>query len=492
VPSRADGDQTRAWWRDAVVYQIYPRSFQDTDGDGVGDLKGIESRLDHLVDLGVDALWLSPIYPSPMADFGYDVADFTDVDRTFGTLPDFDALLSSAHARRLRLLMDLVPCHTSIEHRWFSERPDFYVWHEGDAPPNNWRSAFGGPAWTWHEGRRAWYLHSFYPEQPDLDWRNPDVVAAMQDVIGFWIQRGVDGFRLDAIDRIGKDPELRDDPPASGPPLFPIGHPDYAALDHRYSKGTEEVRAGLAALRAAAGDALLVGEVYLPPADWPRYLESLDTVFAFELSHAQVSWEAGAMRGAIQRALAATGRPSWAFSNHDSPRLPTRLGPDNLRVAAMLLLTLPGPGFLYCGDEIGLPDGPGADPPFDRSGRDGARHPMPWERAPHGGFTTGEPWLEVVEPEAGPAAEQRGDPESLLSLYRRLIALRPGLGPELECVDADPAVLAYRRGDLVVALNVTPEAVPAPVATDVVLATGEGALADGRLAPHAGIVARAA
>lgn len=196
------------WWRDAVVYQVYPRSFQDSDGDGVGDLRGIAHRLDHLVDLGVDALWLSPIYPSPLADFGYDLTDHTAVDPTFGTLADLDRLVAEAHARGLRLLMDFVPCHTSIEHPWFGEHPDRYIWADGGArggPPNNWRSAFGGPAWTFDERRGRWYLHSFYPEQPDLDWRNPDVVEAMQAVIGFWVDRGVDGFRLDAIEQLVKD-----------------------------------------------------------------------------------------------------------------------------------------------------------------------------------------------------------------------------------------------------------------------------------------------
>jgi alpha-glucosidase len=387
--------------------------------------------------------------------------------------------------------MDLVPCHTSIAHPWFTKHPEYYVWHRGDAPPNNWCAAFGGPAWTWHEGRQAFYLHSFYPEQPDLDWRNPDVARAMQEVIRFWIDRGVDGFRLDAIDRIGKDPELRDDPTATALPLFPNEHPDQAALELRHSKGTDEVRAGLAALRAAAGDAFLVGEIYLSTDDWPRYLESLDTVFAFELSHAQVRWEAPAMRDAIERALAA-GVPAWAFSNHDNARLPTRLGRDNLRLAAMLLLTLPGPAFVYQGDEIGLGDGPGHDPPFDRAGRDTHRHPMQWEPGPHGGFTSGDPWLPSVDPEVRSVAGQRGDPSSLLTLYQELIDLRRDLGPDLAWVECNPDVLAYRRGSLVVALNVTDGERPAPAVGEVVIATEEDALAGKQLAPHAGIVARAA
>jgi alpha-glucosidase len=200
------------WWQDAVIYQIYPRSFQDSDGDGIGDLPGIERRLDHLAWLGVDALWLSPIYPSPMYDMGYDVADYKGVDPLFGTLEDFDRLVAAARERGLRVVLDVVPCHTSIEHPWFTEHRDWYIWRD---KPNNWLSAFGGSAWSELDGR--YYLHSFYPEQPDLDWRNPEVVAAMQDALRFWVERGAAGYRVDAIDRLLKDPELRDDPPATEP-----------------------------------------------------------------------------------------------------------------------------------------------------------------------------------------------------------------------------------------------------------------------------------
>src|SRR3954453_7915199 len=325
------------WWRDAVVYQIYPRSFQDSNGDGVGDLPGIASRLDHLVDLGVDALWLSPIYPSPMADFGYDVSDYTDIDPVFGTLDDFDRLLEQAHARGLRLLMDLVPCHTSIEHRWFSEHPEWYIWAD---EPNNWVSAFGGSAWTWHEGRGRYYLHSFYPEQADLDWRNPEVVEAMQGVIRFWLDRGVDGFRLDAIDRLLKDRELRDDPPARERPVLPMSEAE-AALALTNSRNAPDIGDALAAIREAAEDAPLVGEVYLPSAKWQPYLEQLDAVFAFELFHAR--WEAAELRRVIEASLAVRGPndtgAAWVLSNHDFGRLSTRFGHENERAAAELLLT---------------------------------------------------------------------------------------------------------------------------------------------------------
>ncbi len=341
-----------AWWDNAVIYQVYPRSFRDSNGDGVGDLAGIAAGLDHIRSLGADAIWLSPIYPSPLADFGYDVSDFKGVDPVYGTLDDFDRLVEAAHSRGLRLLMDLVPCHTSIEHPWFRERPEFYVWADGDRPPNNWLATFGGPAWSRDDRTGRWYLHSFYPEQPDLDWRNPDVVAAMQDVVRFWLDRGVDGFRLDAIDRLVKDADLRDDPPASAPFGLPLPE-EYARLEHLYSTNSPDIRHALAALREAAGDALLVGEVYLPAAQVTPYLEQLDAAFAFELFHAP--WDAGALRAAI----AASGeRAAWVLSNHDFPRLPDRFGRENVRAAAMLLLTLPGMVFVYQGEELGQGDGP--------------------------------------------------------------------------------------------------------------------------------------
>jgi alpha-glucosidase len=430
------------WWEDAVVYQIYPRSFQDSDGDGVGDLRGIEQRLDHLSYLGVDAFWLSPIYPSPLADFGYDVADYTAIHPVFGTLDDFDSLVAAAHERGLRVLLDLVPSHTSIEHPWFRQHPDRYIWSPDDGPPNNWAAAFGGPAWSRDPESGRWYLHSFYPEQPDLDWRNPEVVEAMQDVVRFWIARGVDGFRVDAVNVVVKDAELRDDPPASGTFPLPLSG-EAAELDHRYSGNRPEVTEALAALREAARDALLVGEVYLETAQYPRYLDHLDLVFAFELLHSP--WNADRLRAAIEPALALE-RLAWVLSNHDFPRLATRIGEQHVRDAAILLLSLPGTAFVYQGDEIGLTDGPGADPPFDRAGRDRHRHPMQWDASPTGGFTTGRPWLPSVDPEHRNVEAQRGDRDSLLDLYRRLIRHRRELPREVRFVDAGPGVLAYERG----------------------------------------------
>jgi alpha-glucosidase len=478
-----------------VVYQVYPRSFQDSDGDGVGDLAGIRSRLDHLAWLGVDALWLSPIYPSPMADFGYDVSDYTDVDPVYGDLAEFDRLVEAAHERGLKLLMDLVPCHTSIEHPWFREHPDWYIWADR---PNNWVAAFGGSAWERYPypaqpaepaasglGDR-YYLHSFYPEQPDLNWRNPEVVAAMQDVLRFWIERGVDGYRIDAIDRLMKDPELRDDPPASEPYGLPVSDEEakLALSNSRNGPGTSEA---LAKVRDAVGGAFLVGEVYLPSARWQPYIEHFDAAFAFELLLA--SWDARIVGAAIE-ACAKTGKAAWAMSNHDFGRLATRFGSENARAAAMMLLTLPGPAFLYQGDEIAQGDGPPGESRFDRAGRDRFRRPMQWDGSPGGGFSSGEPWLPPVDPAERNVEAQRDDPGSTLTLVRELIALRRELGDGFELLDAEDGVVAYRRDGHVIAINTTAQQRPVPLRGEPRLATVQDALRGDTLAPHAGVVAQ--
>ena len=471
------------WWRDAVVYQVYPRSFQDSDGDGIGDLRGVRSRLDHLERLGVDAIWLSPIYPSPLADLGYDVADHTGVAPEYGTLEQFDELLADAHARGIRVLLDLVPSHTSIEHPWFRRHPDWYVWSDA-GPANNWLASFGGSAWTRDAETRRWYLHSFYPEQPDLDWRNPEVRAAFADVIRFWRARGVDGFRVDAIDRVMKDQRLRDDPPAGAPFGLPLPR-EYAALAHVHSTDDPEIGLALGAIREAAGDAFLVGEVYLPTARLHRYLEHFDLAFAFEFLHAR--FDAEELRGVI--AAAPGGRLAWVLSNHDFPRLATRLGERRAALAAMLLLTLPGAAFIYQGDEIGMQDGPGADPPIDRAGRDAHRHPMQWDPTPSGGFTSGRPWLPMTDPERRSVAVQEGDERSTLALYRTLIALRRALRGPLELVDSSPEVLAFTRGDHMVALNLGDSARPFPGSGEPVLSTlGPRHQARASLAPFEGAV----
>jgi alpha-glucosidase len=475
-----------AWWREGVLYQVYPRSFADSDGDGSGDLRGIVERLDHLAWLGVDALWLSPFYPSPLADMGYDVADYTDVAPEYGTLADLDELIARAHERGIRVLLDLVPSHTSIEHPWFREHPDRYVWSD-DGPANNWVASFGGPAWSRDEVTGRWYLHSFYPEQPDLDWRNPGVRAAIGDVIRFWTARGVDGFRVDALDRVMKDVALRDDPPATAPSPWPAPA-EYTALDHVHSLNDPEIGVALAALREAAGDAFLVGEVYLTAAQLRPYLEHLDQVFAFELPHG--AFEARRLRDVIARTTPLE-RVAWVLSNHDFPRVATRVGESRARLAAMLLLTLPGAAFLYQGEEIGMVEGPGADPPIDRAGRDPHRHPMQWEPAPSGGFTTGTPWLPQTDPERRSVAGQRGQAGSMLELYRALISVRSELTGPLEPLDAGPDVLAYRRGAHVVALNLGERPAEMPVAGEPLIATDRRIGAGDALPGGAGTVVRA-
>jgi len=448
-----------------VVYQIYPRSFQDSDGDGSGDLRGVVERLDHVAALGADAIWLSPFYPSPWADGGYDVAVYQGVDPRFGTLSDADALIAAAHQRGLEVLFDVVPCHTSIEHPWFREHPDWYVWSDRDGPQNNWRATFGGPAWSRDPVSGGWYLHSFYPEQPDLNWRNPEVPKAFGEVLRFWLARGVDGFRIDALDRLLKDPQLRDDPPADGPPDLPEAHMD-AGLAPRNSRNAPDIGTAVGQLRAAAPEALLVGEVYLLSDGLAPYLEHLDACFSFELLHAP--WEADRVRAAIA-AAAATGQAAWVLSNHDFPRLPDRVGPQNVRAAALLLLTLPGTAFLYQGDELGMADG--ADGGHDRAGRDRHRAPMPWDATDNHGFTAGEPWLPVDAPADGTAEQQAGDPASMLAWYQALIALRRTLDGDVEVLDAAPGVVAFRRGKHVIALNLGGEPQPPPAVREVVLAT---------------------
>jgi alpha-glucosidase len=490
------------WWRDATIYQVYPRSFQDSDGDGEGDLPGIIARLGHIASLGADAVWLSPIYPSPMADGGYDIADYEGVRPEFGTLADVDALVAEAHRLGLKVLLDAVPCHTSIAHPWFRDRPDFYVWSDRDGPQNNWRSTFGGPAWSPDPHGRGWYLHSFYPEQPDLDWRNPEVGEAFGAALRFWLDRGVDGFRLDALDRLLKDPQRRDDliRGAGSPVVLPEANPEYALLEHDRSRNAPDVGVAVARLRAAVGDAFLVGEVYLRSEGLAPYLTDLDAAFSFELF--QAPWTEAAVRAALQ-ASAALGedRAAWVLSNHDFPRLPQRVGARNVRTAALLLLSLPGAAFVFQGDEIGMGDGPGQPsgiPVDDRSGRDAHRHPMAWDATENGGFTTGTPWLPVVDPAAANVADQERDPSSLLYLYRDLIALRRDTlrGPLALIDNTAPGVLAFTRGGAhIVALNLGDAPAPAPAAGITLRHTHDRVRADAHvstLAPGEGFIATTA
>jgi len=471
-------DVEPAWWRSAVVYQIYPRSFADSDGDGVGDLAGIGSRLDYLAALGVDAVWLSPIYPSPMADFGYDVSDYTDIDPVFGDLAAFDVLLAEAHARGLRIILDWVPNHTSSRHPWFLEsrssrdsaKRDWYVWRDGhgDNPPNNWVSAFGGPAWTRDGATGQWYLHLFLEEQPDLNWANAGVVDAMHQTLRFWLDRGVDGFRADVVHLIGKDEALPDQP-AEVAQLDIVGTHDYA--------GTHALLRGIrAVLDDYDQERVMVGEVTLssPSKLVPYYGQGdeLHMVFNFALMH--LPWTAEAFAGALDAAdgllSSPVAWPCWVLSNHDQPRQRSRFSgsEEQARAAAVLLLTLRGTPFLFAGEELGLLD---ADIPdaarLDPGGRDGSRAPIPWDAAAPYGWPS-RPWLPFPpEPGLRNAETESADPDSMLQLYRRLLALRKRSGAlqlgSWRRRDAPEGTLLYerRRGDelRLVAANFTAAAV---------------------------------
>jgi alpha-glucosidase len=468
---------TAPWWRRGVIYQVYPRSFQDADGDGVGDLAGVRGRLPYLARLGVDAVWLSPFYRSPMADFGYDVSDHCDVDPRFGTLADWDELAAAAHRLGLRLILDYVPNHTSIEHPWFRDpaKRDWYLWREGapDAPPTNWVSNFGGSAWTWDDERGAWYYHAYLPEQPDLNWRNPELREAMLGVLRFWVERGADGFRIDALRQCIKDDGWRDNPPN---PAWREGEDPYAALIPQYTTDRDEVLELVGLMRDAVGpERALIGELYLPIERLVRYYGAgLDLPSNFHLISTPWTAEAiGTHVGAYEAALPPAAWPNYALGNHDRPRIATRVGAAQARVAAVLLMTLRGTPTLYYGDELGLrdvpvPPGRVQDPwelrvPGRGLGRDPVRTPMPWSSGPAAGFCPPgvEPWL-PLDPEADRlnVSAQEADDGSLLCLYRRLLAMRRAeeslaLG-DWSGLCAAGGVLAYVRGGrFLVALNLT-------------------------------------
>jgi alpha-glucosidase len=478
----ADAGSAEPWWKSAVMYQIYPRSFADSNGDGVGDLEGIRRRLAHLAWLGVDAVWLSPFYRSPMQDFGYDVADYCDVDPLFGSLADFDRVLAEAHAHGLRVLIDWVPNHTSDQHPWFvasrasrrSPQRNWYVWRDGrgDGPPNNWRRAFGeGPAWTRDAASGQWYLHLFLPGQPDLDWSNPEVERAMHDTLRFWLDRGVDGFRVDVVHALGKDPVLPDNPP--GLDAFPM-----SALNDQPSTHPI-VRRIRGVLEEYPGDRVMVGEVFLLSTEQvARYYGEGDELhLAFNFPPLFAPWDAGAWRGEIERVatwIESRGAwPTWVLSNHDNRRHRSRYGGSEARAraAAVLLLGLRGTPFLYAGEELGLEDAtvtPSRQ--LDPGGRDGSRAPIPWSIAAPHGWDGADPWLPWPPDAASRSVEALcDDPTSILHLYKRLLAARRGsqalrLGT-LELVDAPEGVVAWERacGDdhRLVVVNFT--AAPRPI-----------------------------
>lgn len=477
------------WWQTGVVYQIYPRSFQDSNGDGIGDLQGIIDRVDHLNgtpdSLGVDAIWLSPTFPSPMKDFGYDVADYTAVSPEFGDLAAMDALIGACHARGIKLLLDYVPNHSSDQHPWFRasrssrDNPfrDWYYWRDpkpDGSPPNNWLGAFGGGGWELDPATGQMYLHSFLKEQPDLNWRNPAVVRAMHDVLRYWFRRGIDGFRIDVLGMVLKDPQLQDNP-ANEAWDPSVDRRERSRQIWRYNRNWPEVFDATRALRAVADefpDKMLVGEVFGSAETLAAYygggaLDGLHLAFNFNLLGGydlpHTAWDAAAWRhtvAAAEAALPPGAQAAWALGNHDQPRLVTRYnfdgrGVERARAAAMVLLTLRGTPFVYYGEEIGMrdvaiPEGRLQDPArFRATGRDPERTPMQWADVPGGGFTTGEPWLPVGDLAANVAVEQ-DDPDSLLALYRQLIRLRratPALhSGTYQALDGGPhEVFAYER-----------------------------------------------
>lgn len=488
--------ESHLWWQRGVVYHVYPRSFADSNGDGVGDLPGITGRLDYLAELGVDAVWLSPIYTSPMADFGYDITDHTDVDPLFGTLSDFDELVTEAHLLGLKVLLDYVPNHTSCEHPWFREsrssrnnpKRDWYLWADPAAdgdPPNNWLSVFGGPAWTFDERTGQYYHHAYLAEQPDLHWYNPEVREAMISVLRSWLDRGVDGFRVDALRRLVVDESLRDDPPN---PDYRPGQDPYNALEPVHTTDRPEVHGAVAEMRrtldedAEPGERLLIGELYLPIERLVRYYgedgkdgEGIHLPSNMHLiSTPHRAEEIAKLIEQYESALPEGAWPNWVLGNHDRSRVASRLGPGQARIAAMLLLTLRGTPTIYYGDELGMDDvrvpSEMVQDPHEKNvpgigmGRDPERTPMQWSAEENAGFCDADirPWLPVADDyrEVNVATEAE-DPESMLGLHRKLIALRraePALAVgSYDSVYAGGDLLCYGREHagrrFVIALN---------------------------------------
>jgi alpha-glucosidase len=469
---------TATWWKRGVIYQIYPRSFQDSNGDGVGDLRGLTERVEYLHWLGVDALWISPIYPSPMADFGYDIADYCNIDPIFGTLEQFDVLVARVHNLGLKIILDFVPNHTSDQHSWFLEsrssrasaKRDWYIWaypKSDGSPPNNWLSNFGGSAWTFDPETEQYYYHAFLERQPDLNWRNRNVRDAMYKALRFWLDRGVDGFRVDVMWHLIKDAELRDNPPN---PAYKEGRPDIERFHQLRSADQPEVHEVVEEMRNVLDDyrdRVLIGEIYLP-------LERLMAYYGKDLSGAQLpfnfqmifaSWNARSLAAIIrdyEAALPKDGWPNWVLGNHDQHRLSSRIGVDQVRIAAMLLLTLRGTPTIYYGEEIGMIDVAISreqvqDPwelrePGLGMGRDPERTPMQWDGGPGAGFTVGRPWLPVSPNyQVCNVAKQKAAQGSLLNLYRDLITLRRRWNTlsagGFKFLDEFPNLLAYERFD---------------------------------------------
>lgn len=525
----------RRWWQTTTIYQIYPRSFQDSNGDGVGDLRGIIARIPYLKQLGIETVWISPFFPSPMKDFGYDISDYCGIDPLFGSMDDFDALLAELHANGLRLILDLVPNHTSDQHPWFSEsrlsrsspKRDWYIWrdaHGDGGAPNNWLSEFGGSAWTFDPVTSQFYHHAFLVEQPDLNWRNPNVRAAMHEVMRYWLRKGVDGFRVDVMWHLMKDAQFRDDPPN---PAYDANQPPYESLLTRYSADVDDVHDVVRGLREVVDefdDRLLIGEIYLPLERVVAYygdnLGGAHLPFNFTLL--STPWSATEIEALVKRyeALLQTDAwPNWVLGNHDRRRLASRVGSDQLRNAAMLLLTLRGTPTLYYGDELGMLH---ADIPPDRVrdpweisvpgkgiGRDGVRTPMQWSSEPDAGFSSVEPWLPLGENWKTENVERLiKDSASVLNFYRRLIEFRKdSLALQVgnyEGIGSENGALWFARTHgterLWIALNLASDPVTlvsAPERGEIVLSThfdrdGEATGGPMELRPNEGVIVRIA
>lgn len=464
------------WWQRGIIYQVYPRSFQDSNSDGVGDLKGIIRRLDYLKWLGVKAVWLSPVYPSPMADFGYDISDYTNIDPLFGTLEDFDLLLKETHARNLKLLMDFVPNHTSDQHSWFKEsrssknnpKRDWYMWYDalpnGD-PPNNWLSVFGGNAWEWDENTGQYYYHAFLKEQPDLNWRNREVREAMYNIMRFWLSKGIDGFRIDVLWHLIKDKQLRDNPKN---PYYEEHHSTYDQLLPIYSTDQPEVHEIVHEMRAVLNeyeDRLMIGEIYLPIHKLVTYYGTAGNgaQLPFNFMLISIPWEPRKIATAIdeyESALPDNAWPNWVIGNHDQPRITSRVGIHQSKIAAMLLLTLRGTPTMYYGDEIEMRDLPipwnqikdpqGKNMPGKNLSRDPSRTPMQWDNGINAGFSDARPWLPMDSRfHRLNVASEKNDAYSMLSFYKKMIQLRQKelclMAGDYKPLHSDNQMIAYYR-----------------------------------------------
>jgi len=515
------------WWKGAAIYQIYPRSFADSNGDGIGDLLGIATHLDHVASLGVDAIWLSPFFTSPMRDFGYDVADYCGVDPVFGTVADFDALVEQAHALKLKVIIDQVYSHSSDQHAWFQEsrssrdnpKADWYVWADAKpdgSPPSNWQSVFGGPAWSWDARRGQYYLHNFLPEQPDLNLHNPAVQDATLNVARFWLDRGVDGFRLDALNFAMHDPDLRDNPPASAggkrtrtfdfqQHLYNQSHPDILKFLERL-RGVTDSYGDRFTLAEVGGDHAL-GEMQA----FTEGQHRLNSAYGFDFLYAPKLTPA-LVAGVVRDWPESAGWPSWAFENHDAPRAISRWSDGGVhaeqlkRVKILLLSTLRGSIILYQGEELGLPQ---VDVPFDQLqdpeaianwphtlSRDGARTPMPWQAdAPSLGFSRGTPWLPMgVEHGALAVDRQEEQADSLLHFTRQCLTLRAHnralRAGAMRVIEAGDALLVFDREDagqrLRCTFNLSEQPAPFQQSGKALLATGQ--VDDSSLGPYGAVI----